>query len=178
MRRRGCLIFSGAVLGLCLIACVLGYFVGIPRFQDAIKDDVEGAVSTEVSRQFTAASTPSGPGRYVITEQSLTERLRAESDNDNNQDIAVRINPSGLEVALVTENQDITYSGQLVAVDGRLEVQNMTSNNDFIEFLFPPDQVANAIEGGVNNYLGANNLRLTSLEMRDGELILETEAAS
>lgn len=177
MRRRGCLIFSASVLGLCLIACVVGWFVGVPRFRDAIQDDVEGAVSTEVARQFTAEGTPEAPGTYVITEQSLTERLRAESDN-NNQDIAVRINPSGLEVALVTENQDITYSGQLAAVDGRLDVQNMTSNNGFIEFLFPPDDVAGAIEGGVNTYLRTNNLRLTSLEMGDGDLTLTTEAAT
>jgi hypothetical protein len=38
--------------------------------------------------------------------------------------------------------------------------------------------MAEAIEDAVNNYLTDNNLRLASVELRDGEMELVTEAAS
>jgi hypothetical protein len=175
-RRRGCLIAVSSLLGLCLIACVLGWFVGIPRLRDAIKDDVEGAVGTEVARRLAPAGGTPAPGTYVITEQDLTERLRAESDEDT-QDVEVRIDPVGIEVVLPTEGQEFTYSGRPTAEDGRLVVRGMEANNDAIEFFFPPDDVAEAIEDGVNDYLAANALRLAALELGEGQMTLTTEPA-
>ncbi|MGH2549928.1 MAG: hypothetical protein ACRDHN_11085, partial [Thermomicrobiales bacterium] len=57
--------------------------------------------------------------------------------------------------------------------DGRLDVQNMTTSSGLLDFLFPADDVAGAIEDGVNNYLEANNLVLTGLTMGDGEITLD-----
>jgi hypothetical protein len=178
--RRGCLISVLVVLGLCVVGCGLAYFVGLPRFQDAIADEFEDAVSTEVARQIPA--TPGqgpAPGTYTITEASLLQTLQDEAEGGNVEDVLVSITPSGIEIGFDTGGgQDVSYSGGVVAENGRLVLTDFEANNEGLEFFFPADKMGEAIEDAVNNYLAVNNLQLSSVELLDGEMVLEVEAAA
>jgi hypothetical protein len=177
--RRGCLLSVVIILGLCVVACGVGYFFGLPRLQDAVADEFEHAVSTEVARQIPATpGQPAAPGSYTITEVSLLESLQEEAEGGNVEDVLVSITPEGIELGFDTGGQDILYTGGVTAEDGRLVLTDFEANNDGLEFILPADKMAEAIENAVNDYLADNNLRLASVELRDGEMELVTEAAS
>jgi hypothetical protein len=175
--RRGCLISVVAVLGLCVIACVLGYFVGLPRFQDAVADEFEDAIATETAQQLAPTGQAPQPGTYVITEDSLLQSLQAEAEGGNVEDVLVSITPEGIELGFDTGGQDVVYSGGVAAENGQLVLTDFEANNDGLEFFFPADKMGEAIEDGVNNYLQENGLELNAVTLGDGQLTLDVVAA-
>jgi hypothetical protein len=176
MGRRSLFVIVG-VLALCLVCCGAVYFVALPRARDAVNDGLRDAVASEVAGQI-APSGSASPGTYVITASELLARIQDEtSGNDANiDDFTLAITPDQIEVGFNSSSQTANYTGQLEAVDGRLDVQNMTTSSGLLDFLFPADDVAGAIEDGVNNYLEANGLVLTGLTMGDGEITLDVAA--
>jgi hypothetical protein len=177
--RRGCLISVLVVLGLCVVGCGLGYFVGLPRIQDAFADEFEDAISTEVANQIPSiGGQPPAPGTYTITEASLLQSLQDEAEGGNVEDVLVSITPNGIELGFDTGGQDVVYSGGVEAEDGRLVLTDFEANNEGLEFIFPADKMGEAIEDAVNNYLEENNLQLAGVELTDGEMILEIEEAA
>jgi hypothetical protein len=177
--RKGCLIFVIAVLILCLGGCGLLYFVGLPKVRDAARDGFRDAISTQVAIQIPApAGGTADPGTYTITEQELQAQLLVNVDSDNIDDIVISITPQGFEFGLATAgDQDTTYTGVPVVENGKLRMEDMQTSSDFFDFLFPPKDLAKAIEDGVNNYLEANDLELDSLELEEGQITLVTVAA-
>lgn len=164
------LLFGGLGLVLvCILCCALTFVVALPRLRDGFEDSVRNDVATEVARQV-----PSTPGTVTITAESLQTSFRQSAGDD---DVIVRITPSGIEIGVSNRGQDITYIGLPVAVDGRFEMQNMDSNSSVTDFFLAPDDFGNAIEEAFNGYLAANGLRLAALELSDGEMTLTTVAA-
>jgi hypothetical protein len=163
-----------AVLGACLICCGVVWFVALPRARDAVNDGLRDAVASEMAQQI-APQGAAAPGTYTITAEDLLARIQAEtSGNDANvDDFTLNITSSQIEVGFNSSSQTANYTGQLAAVDGKLDVQNMTTSSGLLNFLFPADGVAKAIEQGVNNYLEANGLVLNGLTMGDGEITLD-----
>lgn len=173
MSRRLLFVVVG-VLAACLICCAVLYFVALPRARDQVNDGIRDGVASEVAGQIASAGS-AAPGTYVITADDLLGRIQAEtSGNDANvDDFTLTISPSEIEVGFDSNSQSATYTGQLAAVDGRLEVQNMSTSSGLLDFLFPADDVAEAIEDGVNDYLEANGLVLNGLTMGDGQITLD-----
>jgi hypothetical protein len=177
--RRGCFIAVIGVLGLCLVACGFGYFVGLPRFQDNARDEIRDAISTEVAQQIPSTGGTAEPGTYTLNESELQEGLAENLDVQNVDNLLVQITPTGLAFVIDTDSgTDVTYSGFPVAANGRLEMTNMESSEGFLDFLFPADELGKAIEDAVNTYLAQNNLQLDAVELADGELTLVTVASS
>ncbi len=178
MGRRFTFIVAG-ILGVCLLCCGLVWFVAIPRARDTVEDGLREAVGTEVAVRVAPLGTVE-PGEYVITEADLLRQFN-ETVGSNNaaevQDLALDITPDQIRVGFTTGEQDAAYTGQLAAVDGRLEVQNMETSSGFLDFLFPASIVENGIENGVNNFLEANNLILTDLTMEEGQIRLQVAPA-
>lgn len=178
--RRGCLFTVLGILGICVIACGLGYFVAIPRIRDREADQVRDSISTQVAIQIPAGDTGEvPPGTYTLTAAELQEGLLANVDDDTVDDLSIRITPAGLELALKTSgDQEATYTGLPVASDGELEMTDMDSTSGMLNFIFPAENLGDAIEDGVNDYLRANNLTLDSLTLNNGSITLETVPAS
>ena len=177
--RRGCFIFVIGVLGLCLVACGFGYFVGLPRFQDSVSDDVHDAISTEIAQQIPSTGGTAEPGTYSFNESEIQEGLAENVDLQNAGNLLVQFTPTELEFTFdVDGGNDVTYSGVPVAVNGRLEMANMESSEGFFDFFFPADELGNAIEDAVNTYLAQNNLQVDAVELANGELTIVTVAAS
>lgn len=169
--RRGLLFGGLGFVLLCVLCCALTFVVALPRFRDGFEEGVRDAVGTETARQI-----PSAPGTYTITEESLQTSLR-ESADDDSDDLVVEITPSGMRLGISNSGQDATYTGLPIAVDGRFEMHDMDSNSQLLGFFLSPDDLGNAIEEAVNEYLVANGLRLESVELEDGSMTLTTVAA-
>lgn len=177
--RRGCFIGTVGVLGLCVVCVALGYFVAIPRIRDSAQNGVRDAISTQVARQIPAAAGGAAPGAYTITAAELQTSLNQNLSTDSVNDLVITIAPSGFEFKVTAKGgQETTYTGVPAAENGRLVMNQMATNSDFLDFIFPAGTLGNAIEEAVNGYLAANHLSLADLTMADGEITLETVAAS
>jgi hypothetical protein len=177
--RRGCLFGCGGLLILCIVALGLGYFVGIPRVQDAIADDIGTGIATVVADGITNADPQSG--QLVITE----EQLNAKLGNDvNNADVMTQIDPSGvaIEFSYRDDNTDPIRYSATPAVDenGKFVLENVqtTNGNGFIEKLLPKDKLAESIEEGVNGALEAKNLKIANIDLQDGQVVITATQAS
>jgi hypothetical protein len=179
MMRRGCCLGVIGVLGLCLVACVVGYVVGLPKFRHSVRDSLAEVVGTQIARQIVPASgVRVPPGTYVVDESDLNAGLRSEVDNTNLfDDVTVTLNPNGFVLRFTRDDNDVTYHGNVAAVDGRLAVTNMTGDG-WLTNILPAGDVRKALENAVNNLLTTNNLRLTNAKLGDGTLTLTTKADS
>lgn len=176
--RRGCLFGLFGLLVLCVVCVGLGYFVAIPRVRDTARDGIRDAVSTEVARQIPARAGNAAPGAYTISAQELQDSLLANLGDARVNDVVIRITPTGMVLGVTSEGgQETTYTGVPTAVGGRLVMTDMDTSSDFLNFLFPADDLGDAIEAAVNGYLAQNGLTLESLDLGDGELTLNTAAA-
>jgi hypothetical protein len=170
--KRGLWIGVAAILGFCILGCVLVFVAGIPAFRNEVSDGLHDAVAAEVTRQIPAtAGGTAQPGTYTLSAASLQAGLRQNLEDDDDA-LIVRITPVQMEIGITSQGQDAFYTGTPVAENGELEMRDMTTDNGLVSFLLPPDTIGGAIEDAVNDYLAANNLRLESLELRDGEMTL------
>ena len=178
--RRGCCLGVVGVLVLCLVGCGLGYFIGVPRFRDGVQDGMEDAISTTVAEQIPArAGGTARPGVYEITEEELQREITGNVDVQSVEDFVIDLTPGGIVFRITPSNadQELTYSGNPEAVDGRLQMTNMESSENFLDWIVPADDLGEAIENAVNDYLAANNLALESVELTNNVLTLETVTA-
>src|SRR5215213_4998675 len=177
--RRGCFLSVIALLGLCLIACALGYFVGIPRVRDNARGEMEDAISTTVAEQIPATGAAARPGTYELTEDELQAEISGNVDVQNVNDLVIDLAPGGITFRITTNgDQDLTYTGRPEVVDGQLRMEDMEASEGFLDWIFPADDLGDAIEDAVNNHLAENNLELESLDLTNEALTLETVAAS
>ena len=178
--RRGCTCAVIGVLGLCIVACALGYLVGLPRLRANLRQPLEEVVGTQIAREI--APNPNvrpKPGTYVISEKDLNDALRAEVEQTEPQifdDVTVDFAPSGFVIRLTASDREVTYSGNVDAVDGRLVVTDIEADG-VLTTLLPAKDVKKSLENQVNEYLAANRLRLKEAKLGNGTLTLTTEAA-
>lgn len=180
MRRRGCLIAVGSLFGLLLLCCVLGWFVGIPRFRDSVEGSLSDSISTEVSEQIAGQVGPAdaGPGTYTISVADMQRQLQSTLNSQNIDDIDIAVDANGMSIAFVSGGQRIGYNGVPTAQDGRLVMEDMTVDNDALGFVLPADRLGDAIEAGVNGYFDAQGLDITNLSLGNDEIEIVTEAES
>jgi hypothetical protein len=173
--KRGLWIGVAALLGFCILGCLLVFVAGIPAFRNEVRDGVHDAVATEVARQIPAPSGTVEPGTYVLDAASLESSLRQTLD-DQDEAVIVRITNVQIEVGVTSQGQDAIYTGVPAAEDGELVVNDMQTDNGFVSFILPPGTIAGAIEDAVNDFLAANNVRLDALELGDGVMTLTLSA--
>ncbi len=165
------LIVIGAFLGLCVICAGLGFFVGIPRVQDELESSIEEAVGTYVAPYIAGIDATAGPGTSTLTEEDVNSEIR--SGDPNLQDLVVEITPEYIEFRFGQQNQDLTYRAGVAAVDGRFEVVD-PSLDGVPSWLLSESSLSAGIEDGINGYLEANGLTLTSVTLGDGEMTFTT----
>lgn len=175
MGRRTLLLLIGT-LGTCLICCVLVFFVALPRTRDSVNDAIRESMTTQVARVIAPIGTAK-PGTYSITDDELLQQFndRLSGDSIPIEDLSVVITPEHITISFSSGSRDVTYTGTLQAVDGKVKVETIESSSGFMEFLFPAGDIAKALETGINTYLSAENLHVTGLTMGDGEITLVVE---
>ncbi len=178
MRRRGCLIVVGSALGLLILCCVLGWFVGIPRIQDGVSDEISGVLSTEIAGQLDSVPGDLDAGTYTLSVADLQAEIDANLDSSTASDFDISVDPQGIAINFESNNQQIGYSGVPVARDGELVIEDMTVDNDVLGFLLPADRAAGIIEDSVNSYFSARDLEIQSIELGNDEITFTTVEAA
>jgi hypothetical protein len=178
--RRGLMIGCFGLLGLCVVCGVLGFFFGLPRFRDELRDGVADFGATEIAEIFAIPGSPvpgaTGPGTYVLTEADINARIQEENPNAQNiDDWLINLTPEGYRVGFTASGDEVSYSGNLIAENGRLKVTNAEADASFFEWFFSAGAMGGAVERSVNTWLTANNLTLTDVQLADGEVTLVTE---
>ena len=177
------LIIAGA-LGACLLICVVIGLLGARSLRSGVSDNVADGVSTVVTERLSINGFAT-PGTYVITQQELLDRINtalSEANTDVN-DLVVLIHPGNqIEIGFKSQDQNLTYTGTVAAVDGKFDVQKMElhgagSLGGVIDIIIPGSMVGGAIEKGVNTYLAENNLTLNSVTSEEGQMTLVVAAA-
>lgn len=161
----------GSLMGLLLLCCVVGWFVGVPRLRDSIEGDLSDAISTEVAEQIGPADI--GPGRYEISVADMQRQLASTLNTQNIEDFDISVDSNGMSISFVSSGQTIGYSGVPIAENGELVMDNMRVDNDVLGFLMPADRLGNAIETGVNSYFDSQGLDIGSLELGNDRIIVE-----
>lgn len=177
MRRRGCLFGCSGALLVVLLVCGLAYFVGLPRFQDALRDGLSEELSTQVAKQIDT-QLPRGatltPGEYPISLPQLERRLDTESTEDQISGVKIQTDGNALVLSLSSSGQTLEYRGiPTVNSSGDLEMTDMTSSGGALDFVLPPDELGGAVEQGVNSYFDAQGASLQDVQLTESELILD-----
>jgi hypothetical protein len=155
-------------------------FVSVRGIRTGIEDNLQEGMGTIVAGKI-GESGAAAPGTYVITEGEILGQIeqQLEDEGTNIENLVVRILPGNqMEIGFDSEGQDVTYNGTLAVEDGELRVNGMEASNNLLNVLVPGGRVASGIEDGVNEYLFANNLVLTSVSSEPGELTLVVEQGS
>lgn len=176
MRRRGCLIGVGGVALSLVLCCVLGYFVVLPRYHDAIEREVTAVLSTEVA-QHIDAQVPDGavasPGEYRVSFDDVRRQIAGGSENLQIEGLILEGAGDQILVGFEVTNARTEYRfTPVVAADGHLELTDLQGEGGIVEQLLAPEALGNAIEGAVNNYLDANGLALQDVRVEGDELVL------
>jgi hypothetical protein len=168
------------LLGLCVVAGALGYFVGLPQLRQNMRAPLEDAVGTQIARELQPVSgIRAAPGTYVISQDDLNTALRSEVGQTGLvDDAAITLTPTGFALRAHFSNGggDVTYRGNVAAVDGRLQATDLTGDG-IMTTLLPAGEVGKALENVVNDYLTTNGLQLTNAKLGNGTLTLTTKAA-
>ncbi len=171
--KRVLVISAGLVLALCVGCVFLGYFVAIPRVKDSVRTGIDEAVATYVAPQIAGIGIAPKPGTYTLDEEQVNEQIRS-SGGTNLQDLRFQITPSGLRFDFGEQGQDLAYTAQVSAVDGKLHVETADLTG-IPSWIVPSSAISRGVEDGINAYLTEHNLRLASVTLQDGsmELVLE-----
>ncbi|MDQ3655028.1 MAG: hypothetical protein M3457_08110 [Chloroflexota bacterium] len=178
MRRRGCLLAVGSVLGLLLLCCVIGWFVGIPRLRDTVSDGISEELSTQIASQLDDVPGDLDPGTYTLSVADLRSQIDANLDSSTASDFDISVDPQGIAINFESNNQQIGYSGVPVARDGELVIEDMTVDNDVLGWILPADRAAGIIEDSVNSYFAARDLEIQSVELGNDEITFTTVPAT
>lgn len=176
MRRRGCLFGISGSFILLLVCCGVLYFVGLPEFQNRVRDELADELSTRVAIQL-QSQLPDGvgmeAGEYRIGLVSLEHQITSGLGQGAIENFDITSEGDRLVISMGSGGQMLEYRGTpTVNANGQLEITDMSSNGGVTDYLLPPDKLAGAVERGVNNYLAAEGLRLQDVRLEDDWLVM------
>lgn len=172
--KRVLLVFVGSLLALCVACVFISYFVAIPRAKKGVEEEVNQAVSTYVAPQIAGIGIAPKPGTYTLEADEVNQKLQA--GGTNLKDMRFVITPNGLELRFGEQGQDVGYTAQVRAVDGRLDIEGADITG-IPTWIIPTASVSKGLEQGINDYLTEHNLVLTSVTLQDGSMTLVLAAA-
>lgn len=167
MRARGCLIAVGAMAGLLLLCCVVGWFFGVPRLRDGIADDLADGLSTEVASALSDGTGDLQPGTHTLSFVDLRQRLANDLDASGAEDFVLSTDQNGMTIGFTSGTREFGYTGVPVARDGELVMENMEVSDNYLGWFMPADRLGRVIEDGINGYFQGQGLRIDSLQLGD-----------
>lgn len=144
------IIAAGAVIG----AMLLKDSVVKPYVADQVSDDLDRGIREAVHQQVPEVPVNIGPTEVTITEEDINQRLANRENFGPLDQATVDVTPEGIEIALEAYGLSGTYSADLVAANGQLQLQNGSIDGP-LGMLLPTsdlEAVANqAISGSLND---------------------------
>src|SRR5699024_11179599 len=107
----GCLFGCSGVVLIVIVICGLLYFVGLPRFQNAVRDDLGEELSTHVARQVSPqiSGAKLQPGEYRVSLDELQQQLSAGNDDNEVSGIDVRREGDQIVFRIQFADQKLEY---------------------------------------------------------------------
>lgn len=173
-RRRGLLFGCGGVLLVCVVAIAIVWFVAIPRTVDALKDGVGESISTVIAEQVNPlySRTELQDGAEVRFSFDDINRTLQQSNQDSNVE-AVEITTEGdrivMRAALNGQDFDIAFMPKVTS-DGRLSLEPVDEGGWWQQQFM--DVLGGGMERAVNEWLEANGLFLTGVDLDVDGLVL------
>lgn len=170
-RRNGCLIGIGGVAIALLICCVLGWFVVMPRFSEAIETELSTIAATEVSRQLDRQG-PIEAGEYRLSIEEINRQVAGGTNNLDVTGLTITTEGDRIRLHFETDQAGGASAGwtflPVATTDGELELTDIQGDGGIVRRLLSPQAVAGAVENAVNGYLDAHGLTLTDVYV-DGQ---------
>jgi hypothetical protein len=158
-----------------VLCCVLGVFVFLPRFHEAIENEVTTVLSTEVADAI-GNQVPDGAnveaGTYRISLTDLQRQIVGGSENLQVEGMVLRGDGGDIVLGFEVTNASAEYRFTPVANGGALELTNMRGEGGVVQQLLAPEALGGAIERSVNGYLDAQGLTLQDVAVEGDELVL------
>lgn len=167
--KRVLLITVAALLILCVACMGLGYFVAIPRVKTGVENSINEAVATYVAPEIAGVGIAPQPGTYTLSEDQVNQSIKI--GDASLQDLRLDITPAGLQLHFGEQGQDISYTAQVSAVDGKIDIQGADLTG-IPTWIVPAGSISKGVEQGINTYLEENNLIVTSVTLQDGSMNL------
>lgn len=167
--KRILLILVGLLLALCVVCVGLGYFVAIPKVKDGVEDGVNEAVATNVAPLIAGIGVAPEPGTYTLTEDQVNQQILATGADL--KDLRLEITPTGLELHFGEQGQNLAYTAQVSAVDGKIHIETADLTG-IPSWIVPASAISRGVEDGINTYLAEHNLIVTSVTLQDGSMTL------
>jgi hypothetical protein len=169
----GCVMGLIALAVICALTAVLaGLAVGRPVLEDAVGDELEEVVATQISRELAASprATPLAPGTYVIRAEEINRELAADPDAyDPIEDLVVTISPDGLEIGFAVFGLDSSYRGMVEVRRGRVVLTDVEASGAAQQIL-SAGEVREIVERELNDYFARHDLTIERVELGDGTL--------
>ncbi|MGI8484121.1 MAG: hypothetical protein ACR2OU_07650 [Thermomicrobiales bacterium] len=146
--------------------------------RDSIGDRVSNELSTQVANQLGRSGVALQPGTHVLSVADLQQQMEASGFLGNDTQVTLAVSPTGLTVSIDSNGQTIGYTGVPAARNGKLVIDDLTSDNDVLGFILPSDKMATAIEKGANGYFAAQGLEISDLTLGNGTITFDTVSAS
>lgn len=177
MRRRGCLFGCSGVVLVVLVICGLLYFVGLPRFQDRLRNELSDSLSTQVARQIDSqiSGAKLRPGEYRLSLGMLQREMNASNDDDQISGFDIRSQGDEIVLRVGMSGQNLEYRGVPTIVDGRLHMADMTSTSGALDFFLPPDKLGQAVDKGINAYIEKQGMSLRDVRIEGSDLVFDVE---
>jgi hypothetical protein len=154
------------------VCCLVLIFVGVPRFQNSLRNEMAHALSTEVSIQVPKDKL--GGGTYTISLADLERKLDTSVNSNGVNGVTLTSNGQQLELSFETSgNNKITYTGTPTVQNGKLVMTDMKTNNGTLGFFMPASKLGDGIENGVNAFFEANGLKITSLVVQGDKIVVQ-----
>jgi hypothetical protein len=158
---------------ICALTAILaGFVVGQPLLEDAIGDELEEVVATQVSRELdaSAAATPLAAGVYVIHAEEINRALAADPDAyDPIEDLVLTISPDGLAISFDVFGLNSSYRGMVEVRRGRVVLTDVDASGA-AEQVLSAGEVREIVERELNDYFARNDLTIERIELGDGTL--------
>jgi hypothetical protein len=176
----GCLMGFVAFAVICLLSAVLGgLVVGRPLLENAVGDELEEVVATQVVRELDASVNTTGlaPGTYVISAEELNDELAVKADDyEPIENPTVTIDPDGLEIRFEVYGLESSYHGMVEAERGQIVLTDVEADGAAAEVLSAGD-VKEIVEDELNGYFQREGLTVESVELGNGVLTVVTAPA-
>ena len=104
-----------------------------------------------------------------MSEDQVNERIK--TGDPDLQDLRLDITPAGLQMHFGEQGQNISYTAQVSAVDGKIDIQGADLTG-IPTWIVPSDAISKGVEQGINTYLEENNLMVTSVTLQEGSMTL------
>jgi hypothetical protein len=164
-----------AVIGVGLLVCVALSVWFLTQVGPQLQGSARDYTATQVAAHIQADG-----GTYTLSagdiEQGINEQIKREGDAtfDN---VLVTMTPQGFEVRLDLQEQDVYYTGSFTVAEGRVHVSAADAEAPVVSYIFSANDMAQAIEDGINDYFASLGRRVVSVEQREGSVRFVTESA-